>query len=76
MKKIKTLLLAFIISLVVGVILVILGYQFSLWVRPNITADGHVTMVLPQLFSGILIGIVGFVIAFITAYRKLKKKDL
>ena len=67
--------LSLIIALVGGIIIFFVGTALSLWISPNVTPDGHVTMPIPQLFSGIAIGILGFIILWIVSYLKLKKRQ-
>ena len=73
MKKIKTILISFILATIGGIFLFILGFVISIWIVPNITSDGHVEMALPQMIIAIFIGSIGFTIISIVVYKQLKR---
>jgi len=71
----KNVMLSLIIALVGGIIIFFVGTEVSLWINPNVTPDGHTTMPIPQLFSGIAIGVLGFLILWIVSYLKLRRRQ-
>jgi hypothetical protein len=74
MGKIQIILVSIMSAMVGGVLLFIIGFIVAIWIVPNETSDGHVEMAVPQMFTGILIGTIGFITIFIFTFKKLKRK--
>jgi hypothetical protein len=68
--------LAFMLTILFGILFYLLVFSGYLYLFPPFTEDGHKGMVLGQAFTCLLITIVISVIFYVIAYRKIRKKGI